>query len=148
MFEFYPTHFAIKDLAMRKVLLRGHCKVGLYPLSSNVAATSRSAFFSIKTSHEQRHCRLGHPSSAVVQQAVQFNKLPCSSNNKDTFVCDACQCAKSHQLPFPLSNNVSSSPLELVFSDVWGLALTCVGGHKYYVSFIDSFSKFVWLYPL
>jgi hypothetical protein len=36
----------------------------------------------------------------------------------------------------------SSHQLELVYSDVWGPALESVGRYKYYVSFIDDFSKF------
>jgi hypothetical protein len=36
--------------------------------------------------------------------------------------------------------------LELLFSDVWGPAPTSVGGYKYYISFIDDFSKFSWVY--
>jgi hypothetical protein len=43
---------------------------------------------------------------------------------------------------------VSSQPLELVFSDVWGPAPKSVGRYKYYVSFIDDFSKFTWIYLL
>jgi hypothetical protein len=43
---------------------------------------------------------------------------------------------------------VSKFPLELVFSDVWGPAIESVGRRKYYVSFIDDFSKFVWIYTL
>ena len=39
-------------------------------------------------------------------------------------------------------------PLELVFSDVWGPAQTSVSGHNYYVSFIDAYSRFTWLYLL
>jgi histone deacetylase 1/2 len=61
-------------------------------------------------------------------------------------VCDACQKGKSHQLPYHKSFNESSAPLELVFSDVWGPTLESVGRKKYYVSFIDDFSKFVWIY--
>jgi histone deacetylase 1/2 len=38
--------------------------------------------------------------------------------------------------------------LEQVFSDVWGPAPTSVGKHSYYVSFIDDFSKFTWIYLL
>jgi hypothetical protein len=39
-------------------------------------------------------------------------------------------------------------PLELVFSDVWGPTCESVGRNKYYVSFIDDFSKFTWIYLL
>ena len=63
-------------------------------------------------------------------------------------MCDACQQAKSHQLPHSRSQNKSSAPLELVFSDVWGPALDSVGRKNYYVSFIDDFSKFTWIYLL
>jgi histone deacetylase 1/2 len=63
-------------------------------------------------------------------------------------VCDACQKGKSHQLPYPKSSSVSSSPFELVFSDVWGPAPTSIGRHNYYVSFIDDFTKFTWIYLL
>ena len=65
-----------------------------------------------------------------------------------THVCNACQHGKAHQLPFPISSNVSSFSLELIFSDVWGPAKTSSGGFQYYVSFIDDYSKFVWIYLL
>jgi hypothetical protein len=38
--------------------------------------------------------------------------------------------------------------LELVFSDVWGLAIDSFSRKKYYVSFIDDYSKFTWIYLL
>jgi histone deacetylase 1/2 len=69
------------------------------------------------------------------------------SSNKVT-VCDACQHVKSHQLPFVLSSRVVKSPIEFVFSYVWSPAQTSVSGHTYYVSNIDAYSGFTWIYLL
>lgn len=66
--------------------------------------------------------------------------------NKES-VCDACQKG-SHQLPYPRSTSESRAPLDLVFSDVWGPSPVSVGKNSFYVSFIDDFSKFTWIYLL
>jgi histone deacetylase 1/2 len=68
--------------------------------------------------------------------------------DKDTLVCDACMQGKSHQLPFYLLDRVISAPLELICSDVWGPGQVSVSGHEYYVSFVDVYSRFTWLYLL
>jgi hypothetical protein len=47
-----------------------------------------------------------------------------------------------------VSTSRSSKPFELVFSDVWGPAPESVGRQRYYVTFIDDFSKFTWVYML
>jgi hypothetical protein len=38
--------------------------------------------------------------------------------------------------------------LQLVFSNIWGPTIDSFGNKKYYVSFIDDYSKFMWLYLL
>jgi hypothetical protein len=63
-------------------------------------------------------------------------------------VCGPCQQANSHQLPYRKSSSVSSHPLELIFSDVWGPAPESVGRYKYYVRFVDNYSKFTRIYLL
>jgi histone deacetylase 1/2 len=83
-----------------------------------------------------------------VSHVLRRHELPISSSNKSPAVCDACQQGKSHQQPFVLSTRVVNKPLELVYSDVWGPAQTSVSGHTYYVSFIDAYSRFTWLYLL
>jgi histone deacetylase 1/2 len=81
----------------------------------------------------------------MVQHILSHSRLPSESNKIDR-VCDACQQGKSHQLPFLLSSHVTNAPLELIYSDVWGPAQTSVSDHNYYVSFVDAYSHFTWLY--
>jgi histone deacetylase 1/2 len=83
-----------------------------------------------------------------VSHVLHRHELPISSSNKSPAVCDACQQGKSHQQPFVSSTRVVNKPLELVYSDVWGPARTSISGHTYYVSFIDAYSHFTWLYLL
>lgn len=56
---------------------------------------------------------------------------------------------KSHALPFKQSNSNAKNLLELIHTDLWGLALvTSTVGKKIYVAFLDDFSRHTWLYPL
>jgi hypothetical protein len=109
--------------------------------------TAKLTFTAIKPSSSTWHCRLGHPSSFIVQQVLRKNKIAYTPESTP-YVCDSCQLAKSHQHPYPISTSVSTVPLEQVFSDVWGPAPLSVGKHAYYVSFIDDFTKFTWIYLL
>ena len=142
--EFHPSFFCIKDRDPKKVLLRGPCREGLYPLPSSIM----QAQVAVKPSSTRWHNHLGHPASSIVQRVVSQNKLPCLSDPNKELVCDACQKGKHHQLPYPKSVSKSHVPLELVFSDVWGPAPDSVGRKNYYVSFIDDYSKFTWIYLL
>ncbi|PKU68003.1 Retrovirus-related Pol polyprotein from transposon TNT 1-94 [Dendrobium catenatum] len=57
--------------------------------------------------------------------------------------------AKSHRLPTSLSQSVTSSLFAVVHSDIWGpFSSVPAQGYRYYVSFIDDFSKYTWIYPL
>ena len=146
--EFHPNHFSVKELEMRKTLLTGRCEGGLYPLkSSSNQIRNKQAYGVVKPSTSLWHSRLGHASTRVVQHVLSRNNLPFVRDSENKTVCDACQCGKSHQLPYSLSSRVSSGPLDLIHSDVWGLAPTSVGRHCYYVS-IDDYSKFTWIYLL
>jgi histone deacetylase 1/2 len=148
--EFHPNRFFIKEQGTRKVIFQGPCERGLYPLKSSSSRSSpnKSVLTAVKATPTLWHHRLGHASPPVVRQVLSRHRIPFVSDSDKHLVCDACQLGKSHQLPYPKSNSVSSSPLELVFSDVWGPAPSSVGRQTYYVSFIDDFSKFTWIYFL
>ena len=143
--EFHPNHFSIKEQGTKRTLLRGRCEGGLYPLKSSY---NKQALGASKLSSSLWHARLGHASPAVVQQVLSRHNLPFVRNSNKAEICDACQRGKSHQLPYPKSTSVSTSPMDLVFSDVWGSAPTLLGKNSYYVSFIDDYSKFTWIYLL
>lgn len=52
-------------------------------------------------------------------------------------------------MPFSNSSSSASFPLDLIHSDVWGPAPQLASNkYRYYVSFIDDFSKFTWLFPM
>jgi hypothetical protein len=141
--EIHPEFFCVKDRFTRKVLLDGSCKDGLYPFpeSSPSSSSPKQAYGVSKPSHHRWHSRLGHPALPIVQRVISRNKLSCSRENNES-VCEACQKAKSHQLPYSRSTSVSHHPLELIYSDVWGPAPGSFGRKNYYISFIDDFSKF------
>ena len=54
-----------------------------------------------------------------------------------------------HNLPFPKSQFTTSTPFELIHSNLWGLApINSINDFKYYVLFIDHFTRFTWIYLL
>jgi hypothetical protein len=128
---------------MKKILHHNKVERGIYPLKFS---TSKKVMCLTKVSYERWHSRLGHPSPSIVQRVLSSNNLPVLGKFSSDLVCDVCQKGKMHQLPYPKSSSVSKFPLELVFLDVWGSTPKSVRRFKYYVSFIDDFSKFMWIY--
>jgi hypothetical protein len=104
---------------MRKVLLHGPCRGGLYPLPSSSSKFWKLVFHAIKIPVDRWHSRLGHPSRDIMRRVISKNTLPCATiDSSNSSVCDACVCAKAHELPYQLSSSTSSTLLQLIFSDV------------------------------
>ena len=143
--EFLPTIFLVKDIRTGAILLKGKTKDGVYewPVSPPLLA-----FSSIKTSLSEWHQRLGHPAINILKQIVPKNKLEFSSSLSSNFSCNACLSNKSHKLSFSQSTVLSSQPLETIYSDVWTSPLISHNVFKYYVIFVDHFTRYIWFYPL
>ena len=142
-FEFHASYFLLKDY-LGNILHRGPLNNDLYSFSMSLARLQPRAFSSVRVSAALWHKRLGHASFAVINKTLS---LPFSSNK--TSVCSHCQMAKSHALPFTHSHVSVSNPLELLYSDVWGPApILSTTGARYYISFFDDCTKFLWLFPL
>ena len=144
--EFHPEFFCIKDRDTKSTILKGACYKGMYPLPP--ASSEKQAFGVNKPSLDRWHNRLGHPAAPIVQRVIRDFNLPFVQELNKHSVCDSCQQGKSHQLPYPKSTSISSHLLQLVYSYVWGPAPDSFGRYKYYVSFVDDFSKFTWVYLL
>jgi hypothetical protein len=147
-FEFHPYHFLVKDSTTRIPLLHCRCVGGLYPLMMHGAPMSLEALLSAHPSTDLWHMRLGHLGSFSFRQIVNQHKLLNGPSNNAAYVYSTCQMAKSHQLLFLVSNNKSSAPLQLMHTDVWGPAIRSSGAFRYYVSFVDDFSRFSYIYML
>jgi hypothetical protein len=147
------THFYIFDLQTHKILLQGRSENGMYPLrfgeKSHRGNKAFTAMLGIKTSSLVWHFRLGHPSSDVVTRVVQGNNLPLShSDFNKSVICSSCQLGKGKKLSFYASTRISSSPLELIHTDLWTSPVLSISGYKYYIVFVDDYSRFTWIYPL
>ena len=92
------------------------------------------------------HSRLGHLNIDVTKLICQQCKFLNINKNSLDF-CSSCCLGKSHRLPSSYSTTIYSTPFELIFSDLWGLALsTSSCGYLYYVTFVDDYSRCTWLF--
>ena len=95
------------------------------------------------------HCCLGHLSSQVLTKLVSTQALLVSAPRIFFSHCDSCLSNKSHKLPFGASSILYTRPLDIIYTDVWGSApIISYDHYRYYVIFVDYFTKYTWLYPL
>ncbi|CAL9008121.1 unnamed protein product [Prunus brigantina] len=148
----YPNSFTIKDLATKRMLFQGLSEDGVYRLPAGTAAPLSSspsiAFLANKCDILTWHKRLGHPHFSLFRKIVSSNHLPVSDDLSESLICSDCMVGKAHKLPFVSSAHKSTKPLELVHSDVWGPSPTVSAlGYKYYVLFLDDYTKYGWFSP-
>lgn len=146
--QFFPASFQVKDLSTGVPLLQGRTRNQLYewPVSLPRAAAMITSS-NPKTSLLSWHSRLGHPSLSILNSIVSQFSLPITSSEKQ-LSCSQCMINKSHRLPFTNSSISSSRPLEYIFTDVWSSPITSIDNFKYYLVFIDNYTRYRWLYPL
>ena len=90
------------------------------------------------------HRRLGHwngRSMHLLQSMVSGMTL--SKEQTSMPFCEGCVQGKQHRAPFPKDGAThATKPLEIVHADVCGpMRTTSMGGARYFVTFIDDFSR-------
>ena len=150
--EFFPAYFQVKDLSTGTPLLQGRTKNELYEWSMiSMQAKAFSSSYRTKTSIASWHSRLGHPSPPMLQSIISKHSLPVASTSS-TFsksaLCFDCLINKSHKIPFQNISITSHRPLQYLFTDLWTSPITSIDNNKYYLIFVDHFSRYTWFYPM
>ena len=61
--------------------------------------------------------------------------------------CFSCQYGKLHQQTFSYVPHKTTHPFQIIHTDIWGPSpFMSIASYKYYVSLVDDYSRFVWIY--
>ncbi|MCO5602817.1 hypothetical protein L7F22_056956 [Adiantum nelumboides] len=98
------------------------------------------------------HARFGHVGYGSLMTLQRHNMAHDFSllEMPPRHVCEGCVLGKMHRFAFSQDGSVrATQKLQLVHSDVCGpMRMPSVGNSLYFVTFIDDFSRFCWVYPL
>lgn len=145
-------HFFVKHNQTNKILFHGQGENGLYPLPGNKSFSNKMHCFATKlgtkTTKDGSHSRLGHPSKLVLNSLFQSGHLPCTEQFTKSTFCKSCPIGKAKQVPYNRSTQQTNGPLILIHSNVWVSPITSASGYRFYVLFVDDFSRFTRLYPM
>ncbi|CAA0833577.1 Uncharacterized mitochondrial protein AtMg00300 [Striga hermonthica] len=93
--------------------------------------------------------RLGHMSEKGMKVLKSRELLP-ELESVDVGLCEQCVLGKQKRVSFITTGRApKTEKLELVHTDLWGPApVTSLGGSMYYMTFVDDYTRKVWVYFL
>jgi hypothetical protein len=150
----------VQDLQSQKLIGTGRRENELYILDELKVSIATAAAAAATTTINLYFFRLS-PSSSIFY--LWYSRLSHVSSSRLRFMtsiralenlqmygvsdCSRCKQTKFSALPFNRSISVSSSPFDLIHSDVWRpFLVTIKGGSRYYISFIDDHTRYCWVY--
>ena len=73
-----------------------------------------------------------------------------SAINPRSHICEVCIIGKQARLPFPSEKSWRvDAPLQLIHTDICEpIDFVSLGGNRYFITFIDDFSRKLWVYIL
>jgi hypothetical protein len=143
---FFPFHCVFQDLQTGRKIGTGHERGNdIYVLTRETVPPGLAAACTSVSSGSFLlwHKRLGHPSPRKLRTALPW--IPVSH-----FQCESCILGKHARRSFP-SRELASAPkmFDVVHCDIWGPSrVVSISGHRYYITFVDDFSRLSWLYLL
>jgi Integrase core domain/GAG-pre-integrase domain/gag-polypeptide of LTR copia-type len=140
---FFSNRCIFQDLTTGSLLGTGYEENGLYILEDSTVKASSCGLGCFKSeSLELFHYRLGHLHPKKL--CILFPELP---STKEEFRCTVCVRAKQVRSQYPVVEKHSTTPFEIVHSDIWGPSpVTSIFGYKYYVCFVDDCSRYTTIF--
>ena len=84
------------------------------------------------------HSRLAHPSTKVLTIIFPFLQSNSLLSNTTKVHCTHYLAGKMHQLPFPVSNKIVTSPFALIHADLWGTTpVMSYTSFRFYLVLVD-----------
>ncbi len=146
-FSFKSEGGAMKVLKGVMVVMKGQKVSGnIYRLLGSTVVGGVAAVESDYDSTVLWHMRLGHMGERGMLELHRRNLLKGMKTCKLDF-CKYCVLGKQTKVQFKTATHKTEGILDYVHSDVWGpVRIASRQGHHYFVTFIDDFSRKVWVY--
>ena len=119
------------------------------PMSNSGKPTFNAYILNNTESFEHWHSAFGHVNSSVFRHQTFYEDGSLLHIPPKSYDCSSCSLAKStHHVPSQ-STSHASKPLELIYSDLSGkVPVLSLGGFYYYLTFVDDFTHYAWIYFL
>ncbi|BBH01937.1 hypothetical protein Prudu_012349, partial [Prunus dulcis] len=133
------------------VVMKGTRRNNLYFLQGSTViggAAVTEAADAIADTTRLWHMRLGHAGEKALQGLVKQGLLKGAKACKLEF-CEHCVLGKQTRVKFGTAIHHTKGILDYVHTDVWGPSKNASwGGSHYFVSFVDDFSRRIWVYTM
>ncbi|KAL2653778.1 hypothetical protein R1flu_021906 [Riccia fluitans] len=135
-------------MANDKVILRGRHRRYLYVLEGSTICGEAHVTASQEEMALLWHRRLGHMSKKGMEVLYKQDLLSGLKSSKLEF-CEHCVFGKHKRSAFGFEIHRSTKVLEYAHSNVWSKSpIPSHSGKEYYISFINDYSRYVWVYFL
>ena len=147
--HFFHCGCIVQDQVSGMVIAKGP-KVGrIFPLYFSIPNVVSFACMATANNNEVWHKKLDHPNFVVLTHLLKHGFLGNNNNSSSSFDCATCHLGNSKTLPFPVHGSRAFAYFEIMHTDVWGPSpITSHEQYCYFVTFIDDYSRFTWIYFL
>ena len=141
----------LKVVSGALVVMKGIRRNNLYLYQGSTAvgtAAAVSKAYKVAEMSRLWHMRLGHAEEKSLQTLAMQGLLKGAKTCKLDF-CEQCVMGKQKRVKFGTAIHNTEGILDCIHTDVWGPTKTAsLGGKHYFVTFVDDFSRRVWVYTL